>query len=49
MEGAIGSASVSYTIGIESGTKEGYWRAVGASGMAQNKGVCRVVPEPKAK
>jgi hypothetical protein len=46
MEGNIGSASVTYTVGIVTGTSEGYWRAVGASGLAANKGPCRVITAP---
>jgi hypothetical protein len=46
LEGNIGSASVTYTVGIVTGTSEGYWRAVGASGLAATKGACRVITAP---
>jgi hypothetical protein len=46
MEGNISSASVSYTVGVVSGTSEGYWRATGASGLAAKQGACRIVAAP---
>lgn len=48
-EGSISSASVSYTVGVVTGTGEGYWRATGASGLAANKGSCRIVADPSSK
>ena len=47
-EGSIGSASVSYTVGILHATGEGYWRATGASGLATDHGPCRVAAAPEA-
>jgi len=46
-EGSIGSASVTYTVGVVHGTGEAYWRATGASGLAADHGPCRVAAEPK--
>ena len=49
MEGNISSASVSYTVGVVSGTGGGYWRAAGASGLSANQGVCRVIATPPSR
>jgi hypothetical protein len=46
VEGTIGSASVTYTIGMVTGTTSGYWRALGASGFAAKEGVCRIITAP---
>lgn len=48
-EGSITSASASYTVGIDHGTGQAYWRATGASGLTIPKGPCRVVPAPTAR
>ena len=45
-EGSIGSASVTYTVGVVHATGEAYWRATGASGLATDHGPCRVVAAP---
>jgi hypothetical protein len=45
-EGAISSASVSYTIGVDHKTGAGYWRSVGASGRAETQGDCHETPDP---
>jgi hypothetical protein len=47
LEGVIGSASVSYTVGVVPSTREAYWRVNGASGLAADHGPCRVTAEPK--
>jgi hypothetical protein len=46
LEGTVSSASVAYTIGIDSGTGAAYWRVKGASGFKPTEGTCRVVPAP---
>jgi hypothetical protein len=46
-EGTIGSASVTYTVGIVHATGEGYWRATGASDLATDHGSCRVATAPQ--
>lgn len=46
LEGTIGSASVTYTIGMIPGAKTGYWRAVGATGFAAKEGACRIITAP---
>ena len=43
-EGTIGSASVTYTLGVAGG--QGYWRVMGASGGGPRSGTCRRVREP---
>ena len=45
-EGSVGSASVTYTVGIVAATGEAYWRALGASDLGATQGPCRVVPAP---
>lgn len=45
-EGTIGSASVTYTIGVDHRSGSGYWRSVGASGRSETQGVCRQVADP---
>jgi hypothetical protein len=45
-EGTIGSASVTYTVGVVHATGEGYWRAAGATGLATNQGACRIASAP---
>jgi hypothetical protein len=45
MEGTIGSASVTYTVGIVSGGGA-YWRAAGATRLASDHGACRILPAP---
>ena len=47
-EGSIGSASVTYTVGVVHATGEGYWRATGASGLATDHGSCRIAAAPQA-
>jgi len=46
-EGTIGSASVTYTVGVVHGTGEAYWRVTGASGLATDHGPCRIAAPPK--
>jgi hypothetical protein len=46
-EGTIGSASVTYTVGVTHDTGEAYWRATGASGLAADHGPCRIAAPPK--
>ena len=46
-EGTIGSASVTYTVGVAHATGEAYWRATGATGLAADHGPCRIAAPPK--
>ena len=46
-EGSIGSASVTYTVGVVHATGEAYWRATGASGLAADHGPCRIATAPE--
>lgn len=46
LEGTIGSASVTYTVGVVHATGEAYWRAAGATGLATDHGPCRIVAAP---
>lgn len=45
-EGTITSASVAYTIGVDHKTGVGYWRSMGASGLAETNGACRQTVDP---
>jgi len=47
-EGTISSASVTYTVGINHDKGGGYWRAVGASGLAETEGACRRTADPSS-
>lgn len=46
-EGTIGSASVTYTVGVLHSTGEAYWRAAGATGLATDHGACRIASVPE--
>jgi hypothetical protein len=49
MEGAISTASVVYTIGVDAVSGAGYWRVIGATGFRQTHGTCRDVADPAAQ
>jgi hypothetical protein len=48
MEGAITSASLILTVGLDPGKKTGWWRTTGASGLARTSGSCSVKPDAGA-
>jgi hypothetical protein len=45
LEGVISSASLILTVRIDRRTGQGSWSTVGASGLRQTSGPCRVEPE----
>jgi hypothetical protein len=45
LEGVISSASLILTLRVDRDTGQGSWSTVGASGLKQTRGACRVEPE----